>query len=110
MPYTLHPACSTPQSLRDTACTLPHAPPSPCAHIGSLTRCTTAFTLPPTLPRSLHAYRFFGEEVYYRGIVEFSNVCVNDCGYCGIRKHMSDVKRCAYDWREEACPCHRKIC
>lgn len=28
-----------------------------------------------------------------RGIVEFSNVCVNDCGYCGIRKHMGGVKR-----------------
>ena len=31
--------------------------------------------------------RFFGPEVYFRGIVEFSNVCANDCGYCGIRKH-----------------------
>jgi 2-iminoacetate synthase ThiH len=28
-----------------------------------------------------------------RGIVEFSNVCQNDCGYCGIRKHMGGVKR-----------------
>ncbi|WIA39024.1 hypothetical protein OEZ86_005171 [Tetradesmus obliquus] len=37
--------------------------------------------------------RFFGDAVYYRGIVEFSNVCVNDCGYCGIRKHMGGVKR-----------------
>ncbi len=32
-------------------------------------------------------------QVYYRGIVEFSNVCANDCGYCGIRKHMPGVKR-----------------
>jgi biotin synthase-like enzyme len=32
--------------------------------------------------------KFFGQSVYYRGIVEFSNVCANDCGYCGIRKHM----------------------
>lgn len=37
--------------------------------------------------------RFFGQEVYYRGIVEFSNVCQNDCGYCGIRKHQHDVYR-----------------
>eukprot|EP00878_Enallax_costatus_P016144 GHUV01016933.1.p1 GENE.GHUV01016933.1~~GHUV01016933.1.p1 ORF type:complete len:376 (+),score=98.26 GHUV01016933.1:374-1501(+) len=37
--------------------------------------------------------RFFGPSVYYRGIVEFSNVCQNDCGYCGIRKHMHGVKR-----------------
>lgn len=41
--------------------------------------------------RFLH--RFFGDEVYYRGIVEYSNVCQNDCGYCGIRKHMHDVRR-----------------
>eukprot|EP00808_Paulinella_micropora_P007778 g3523.t1 len=31
--------------------------------------------------------RTFGPEVYLRGIVEFSNVCANDCAYCGIRKH-----------------------
>lgn len=37
--------------------------------------------------------KFFGDEVYYRGIVEYSNVCQNDCGYCGIRKHMHDVRR-----------------
>jgi len=37
--------------------------------------------------------KFFGDEIYYRGIVEFSNVCQNDCGYCGIRKHMHEVKR-----------------
>jgi len=29
----------------------------------------------------------FGEAVFHRGIVEFSNVCANDCGYCGVRKH-----------------------
>ena len=37
--------------------------------------------------------RFFGDEVYLRGIVEFSNVCANDCGYCGIRKFQRGVKR-----------------
>jgi hypothetical protein len=37
--------------------------------------------------------RFFGEAVYYRGICEFSNVCANDCGYCGIRKHQRGVRR-----------------
>eukprot|EP00808_Paulinella_micropora_P003546 g78986.t1 len=31
--------------------------------------------------------RIFGPEVYFRGLVEFSNVCSNDCAYCGIRKH-----------------------
>lgn len=37
--------------------------------------------------------KFFGDSIYYRGIVEFSNVCENDCGYCGIRKHQRDVYR-----------------
>jgi hypothetical protein len=35
--------------------------------------------------------RFFGDSVYSRGILELSNVCTNDCGYCGIRKHMQGV-------------------
>lgn len=38
--------------------------------------------------------RLFGEEVYYRGICEVSNVCnvcTNDCGYCGIKKHPKGV-------------------
>ena len=32
--------------------------------------------------------RFFGKDVYFRGIVEFSNVCEFDCYYCGVRKHQ----------------------
>ena len=28
-----------------------------------------------------------------RGICEFSNVCTNDCGYCGIRKHQKGIRR-----------------
>ena len=27
-----------------------------------------------------------GEKVYLRGLIEFSNYCINDCLYCGIRK------------------------
>ena len=27
----------------------------------------------------------FGRKIYFRGIVEFSNICKNDCYYCGIR-------------------------
>ena len=30
----------------------------------------------------------YGSKVYFRGIIEFSNVCQKDCNYCGIRKHM----------------------
>ncbi|MBQ7743759.1 MAG: [Lachnospiraceae bacterium] len=31
------------------------------------------------------AKSIFGNKVYTRGIVEFSNICKNDCYYCGIR-------------------------
>lgn len=34
-----------------------------------------------------------GENVYLRGLIEFSNYCVNDCFYCGIRKSNTDIKR-----------------
>jgi len=27
-----------------------------------------------------------GKKAYYRGLIEFSNVCIRDCTYCGIRK------------------------
>jgi len=35
----------------------------------------------------------FGRGVFVRGIVEFSNVCRNDCLYCGIRKSNRHVER-----------------
>jgi len=34
-----------------------------------------------------------GNKVYYRGLVEYSNICSKDCYYCGIRKSNSSVKR-----------------
>ena len=27
-----------------------------------------------------------GPKVYFRGLIEFSNICAKDCLYCGIRK------------------------
>ena len=30
--------------------------------------------------------REVGNKVYFRGLVEFSNICSKDCLYCGIRK------------------------
>lgn len=35
----------------------------------------------------------FGNKVYTRGIVEFSNICKNDCYYCGIRKSNKNFDR-----------------
>lgn len=34
-----------------------------------------------------------GQKVFYRGLIEFSNNCVCDCHYCGIRKSNHTVKR-----------------
>lgn len=34
-----------------------------------------------------------GKKVYYRGIIEFSNICTKDCYYCGIRKSNKNLVR-----------------
>lgn len=34
-----------------------------------------------------------GDEVHLRGLIEFSNICRNDCLYCGIRRSNGRVKR-----------------
>jgi len=34
-----------------------------------------------------------GRKVYFRGIVEFSNVCTKNCYYCGIRRDNREVDR-----------------
>lgn len=34
-----------------------------------------------------------GNKVYFRGLIELSNVCEKDCLYCGIRKSNSAVNR-----------------
>ena len=36
---------------------------------------------------------FVGKKVYFRGLIEFSNVCDKDCYYCGIRKSNLLVQR-----------------
>ena len=30
--------------------------------------------------------KYYGIDVYTRGLIEFTNYCRNDCYYCGIRK------------------------
>jgi len=39
------------------------------------------------------AIRHVGPKVYFRGIIELSNICVKDCYYCGIRKSNAKVTR-----------------
>lgn len=35
----------------------------------------------------------YGDKVYVRGLIEFSNYCKNDCYYCGIRHSNKNVER-----------------
>lgn len=35
----------------------------------------------------------FGNKIYIRGLIEFTNFCKNDCFYCGIRKSNSNANR-----------------
>ena len=36
---------------------------------------------------------YYGEDVFIRGLIEFTNYCKNDCYYCGIRKSNRNVSR-----------------
>lgn len=36
---------------------------------------------------------FIGKKVWFRGLIEFSNICGKDCFYCGIRKGNKNLKR-----------------
>jgi biotin synthase len=35
----------------------------------------------------------YGNGVYFRGLIEFTNCCKNDCYYCGIRRSNAKVQR-----------------
>lgn len=35
----------------------------------------------------------YGTDVFLRGLIEFTNVCQNDCYYCGIRKSNAQAQR-----------------
>ncbi|WP_290776553.1 [FeFe] hydrogenase H-cluster radical SAM maturase HydE [Anaerofustis sp.] len=36
---------------------------------------------------------FYGNDIYIRGLIEFTNYCKNDCYYCGIRCSNSKTER-----------------
>ena len=36
---------------------------------------------------------YIGNKVWFRGLIEFSNICGKDCFYCGIRKGNKNLKR-----------------
>ena len=35
----------------------------------------------------------YGNEIYVRGLIEFTNYCKNDCYYCGIRRSNRNAQR-----------------
>jgi biotin synthase len=37
--------------------------------------------------------RYYGRKVYFRGLIEFSSYCRNDCYYCGLRKSNGNAGR-----------------
>jgi biotin synthase len=43
--------------------------------------------------------KFVGKKAFYRGIIEFSNICSKNCYYCGIRRSNENVDR--YMMKEE---------
>ncbi len=39
------------------------------------------------------AQSIYGNKVYIRGLIEFTNYCKNDCLYCGIRRSNGNAER-----------------
>ena len=37
--------------------------------------------------------KYYGSDVYIRGLIEFTNYCKNNCLYCGIRRDNRDAQR-----------------
>ena len=37
--------------------------------------------------------KYYGKDVYIRGLIEFTNYCKNDCLYCGIRRSNKNAER-----------------
>ena len=37
--------------------------------------------------------KYIGNKVWFRGLIEFSNICGKDCLYCGIRKGNKNLTR-----------------
>ena len=39
------------------------------------------------------AVAYYGHNIYVRGLIEISNICRNDCYYCGIRRSNRQAER-----------------
>jgi biotin synthase len=51
--------------------------------------------------------QYIGKKVWFRGLIEFSNVCGKDCLYCGIRKGNSNLTR--YNLSDDEILCAAKF-
>lgn len=36
---------------------------------------------------------YYGKDIYIRGLIEFTNICKNNCYYCGLRRDNSCINR-----------------
>lgn len=47
------------------------------------------------LKKEAHRYRrrYYGNKIFIRGLIEFTNYCKNNCYYCGIRAGNKEIKR-----------------
>lgn len=50
--------------------------------------------------------RIYGDAVYIRGLIEFTNYCRNNCYYCGIRRDNKEVQRYRLSQEEIIDCCH----
>ena len=39
------------------------------------------------------AIKYFGNKIYIRGLIEFTNICKQNCLYCGLRAENSNISR-----------------
>lgn len=49
----------------------------------------------------------YGDKVYARGLIEFTNICKNDCYYCGIRCSNKKVTRYRMKPEDIICACEK---
>ena len=50
--------------------------------------------------------QYYGNQVFIRGLIEFTNICKNDCYYCGIRKSNHRAQRYRLTPEEVLACCH----
>ena len=49
--------------------------------------------------------KYYSNKVFIRGLIEISNICKNDCYYCGIRKSNKECSRYRLTEDEILCCC-----